>query len=378
MSKSISLIILAAGNSSRFEKKAAKQWLRIGDVPLWLFVANKLIKMYDFKKCVITSHPDDFKYMQNFIESDGFFEIAVGDKERQLSLKNAMDKIGSEFVLVTDVARACIDKGVVDRLLDESDNFDCVVPYIKVADTVLFNDIQIDRDALKRVQTPQLSKTKILKEALKSNKIFTDESTLIASFGGKIGFIKGSEEATKITHSNDLNMLSCLEVPSNDVFVGNGFDVHEFEKNRKMVLGGVEIECDFGFKAHSDGDVAIHALIDSLLGAAGMGDIGELFPDTSEKYKNIDSKILLKESVDKIKRCGFEIVNADITIIAQTPKIEPYKQKMKEILSKIMNVPLNRVNIKATTTEKLGFVGRKEGVAVMAASSLKYFDWKKK
>jgi len=377
VSKRVSLIILAAGSSSRFEKKAAKQWLRIGDMPLWQFVAERLNGMYGFEKCVIASHPDDYAYMRSFIDDESRFEIVKGGKERQFSLKNAIENIKSEYVLVTDVARACIDKKLIERLMEKASLFECVVPYIKVCDTVLYEDAAIDREALKRVQTPQLSKTEFLKNALKSEKIFTDESTLIASFGGKVSYVKGSEEATKITYSDDLNLLSCLEMPSKDTFVGNGFDVHEFEKGRKMYLGGLEIVSDCGFKAHSDGDVVIHALIDALLGAAGAGDIGELFPDSSEQYKDIDSKILLKESVNRIRRYGFEIINADITIIAQKPRLDLYKEKMRKALSKIIEIPASRLNVKATTTEKLGFVGREEGVAVMAAASLKYFDWKR-
>jgi 2-C-methyl-D-erythritol 4-phosphate cytidylyltransferase/2-C-methyl-D-erythritol 2,4-cyclodiphosphate synthase len=143
-----------------------------------------------------------------------------------------------------------------------------------------------------------------------------------------------------------------------------------------MYLCGVEVESEFGFLAHSDGDVAIHALIDSLLGAIGAGDIGELFPDTSDEFKGIDSKILLKRVVEFIKSVGYEIVNCDITIQAQTPKLSPYKKQMREVLASVLGVEPVRVNVKATTTEKLGFVGRKEGVAVEATSMIKIYKWK--
>ena len=143
-----------------------------------------------------------------------------------------------------------------------------------------------------------------------------------------------------------------------------------------MVLCGVSIDdVDYGFKAHSDGDVAIHALIDAILGAAGAGDIGELFPDTDDSFKDIDSKILLEACVRRVNRYGFDIVNADITIIAQAPRLGAYKPRMKAKIAEILGIAPFRVNIKATTTEKLGFVGRKEGVAVMATANLKYFDW---
>lgn len=144
-----------------------------------------------------------------------------------------------------------------------------------------------------------------------------------------------------------------------------------------MYLGGIQIDVEYGFKAHSDGDVLIHSLIDALLGACGAGDIGEFFPDTDEKYKNVDSKILLKDIIKFIYNVGYEIVNVDLTIIAQQPKINPYKLQIKSKIAELLNIEKQFVNIKATTAEKLGFIGRKEGVAVQSIATLKYYDWKK-
>ena len=142
-----------------------------------------------------------------------------------------------------------------------------------------------------------------------------------------------------------------------------------------MVLCGVEIESPFGFKAHSDGDVAIHALIDALLGASNLGDIGELFPDTDSKYKNADSRELLDAVTKLIKDVGYEIINCDLSIVAQAPKISPHKEAMKDSLSAILKIGKNQINIKATTGEELGFVGRKEGVVVYATVTLNYYRW---
>ena len=139
-----------------------------------------------------------------------------------------------------------------------------------------------------------------------------------------------------------------------------------------MYLGGVKLDTDYGFKAHSDGDVVIHSLIDALLGAAGYGDIGEFFPDNDEKYKNISSIELLQKVLEILKKTGFEIVNADITIIAEKPKLQNYKTKIQRNLSNLLNA---RVNIKATTNEKMGFIGRGEGVSVISIANLKYKDW---
>jgi 2-C-methyl-D-erythritol 4-phosphate cytidylyltransferase/2-C-methyl-D-erythritol 2,4-cyclodiphosphate synthase len=227
-----------------------------------------------------------------------------------------------------------------------------------------------------RIQTPQLSRVSVLREALLSDEEFTDESSAIVANGGSREFILGDEDAHKITYITDLNKIPCLKAPSTDTLSGNGFDVHAFDTEGEMWLGGVKIESDFGFLAHSDGDVALHSLIDALLGAAGMGDIGMLFPDNDERYKGIDSKELLKIVVEKLYNFGFVIVNVDITIAAQKPRVGKYKLAMRKVIAEILNIDMSRVNVKATTTEKLGFVGREEGVAVTSNANLKYFNWK--
>lgn len=156
--------------------------------------------------------------------------------------------------------------------------------------------------------------------------------------------------------------------------IGHGYDVHRFADARDLILGGVKIDYERGMEAHSDGDVVIHALIDALLGAAGMGDIGGHFPDSSDDYKNIDSRVLLRNVMTKLKSQGYRIGNVDITIIAQAPKMKPHLPAMKVILAADLEVNESRLNIKATTTEKLGFAGRKEGIATHAVVLLKEAD----
>ncbi len=363
----VTLIVLSAGNSTRFNYQIKKQWLRIGNKPLWLYVAERLNSFYNFKETVITANPNDVRLYEKISD----YKIVSGDKERQLSLKKALEKVNSEYVMVTDVARACIPKKVLLDLVDNINGFDCVVPYLKPVDTVVYENNTIDRNSVKLIQTPQLSKTKTLKKALEVDELFTDERAAIEKIGGKINYIIGSEESKKITYFKDLN-LPCLNAPNKDILVGNGYDTHKFEDNKKMVLGGVEIDVNYGLKAHSDGDVVIHSLIDALLGAAGFGDIGEFFPDTDEKYKNISSVELLKEVLNTLHYSGYEIVNADISIIAEKPKLKNYKTKIQRNLSKLLNAP---TNVKATTNEKMGFIGRSEGIAVISTATLKYKDW---
>lgn len=366
----LSLILLAAGESSRFKAPVKKQWLRLNDEPLWQYVARDLQSKFNFKKIIIVANEAEISYMRYVDDS---FLYAKGGNLRQTSVKNALEFVTSEFVLVSDVARAEISQKLIDNLVLNLENFDCVSPYLGVNDTTYLGSKIINRDEIKLIQTPQISRTSLLKQALLSDEIFTDDSSAIASVGGKLAFVDGDTKAHKITRIKDLERFSFPDT-SKDVLVGNGFDVHKFANGEFIILCGEKIPCKFSLLAHSDGDVAIHALIDAMLGACGLGDIGELYPDTDIKYKGADSTILLKDVVKKINSFGFEVVNADITIIAQSPKLTPYKEKMRLNLSKILNT--KKVNVKATTTENLGFTGRSEGIAVIATTSLRYIDWK--
>ena len=369
----LTLILLAAGSSSRFELDVKKQWLRIEHKPLWQFVAQKFENTHLFDKIIITSSLHDLAFMQNYAD----YTFIEGSNTRQNSLKNALKEVETEYVLVSDIARACIDKKILDLIISKKELADSIVPYLPVTDTIVYKNETIDRDSVKQIQTPQLSKTSILKVALDTDISYTDESSAITAIGGTREFILGDKNAHKITYIDDLNKIPCLEKPSTDILSGNGFDVHAFENNKPMFLCGVLIDSEYGFKAHSDGDVAIHSLIDALLGASGLGDIGTIFPDNDQSYAGIDSKILLTDIVNKIYSFGFIIVNVDITIAAQQPRLAQYKQLMRNSLSTILNIDKSRVNIKATTTEKLGFIGRSEGVGVIANANLKYFDWSK-
>ncbi len=367
----LTLILLAAGNSTRFDSPVKKQWLRVDHQPLWHFVTKKFEELNFFSKIIITAHKDEVVYMRSFCEHT----IIEGGDTRQASLDNALKHVSTPYVMISDIARACPPKELIERLIQAKNSADCVVPVLSMNDTVSFEGNNIDRDKLKRIQTPQLSKSEVLKTALSTGEEFTDESSAIIAFGGSRTEVEGDESAHKITRLSDMNNIPCLRSPSTDILIGNGFDVHAFEYNKDMFLGGVKIDSPFGFKAHSDGDVAIHSLIDALLGASGMGDIGTLFPDDDDTYKDIDSRLLLKECVRRLHHCGFVIVNVDVTIIAQTPRLSEYKAKMRSTLAEILEIEPFLCNIKATTTEKLGFIGRKEGVAVQSSASLKYLDW---
>lgn len=377
MSPNISLIILCAGNSTRFGLGVKKQWLRIEHDPLWLYVTNQLKSMYDFDKIVLAAHSNELHYMQNSIDLDAAIKLVAGGDTRQESMRNALSEIDSEYVMVTDVARACVQKEQIEALIENCQKADCIVPCLNVSDTVVYENKTINRDAIKLIQTPQLSKTIKLKQALLNDNVFTDDSSAIKNIGGTVSYIKGDIKASKLTYASDLENLSCLKKPSKDTFTGFGYDVHAFEENKPMVLGGTFIDVNYGFKAHSDGDVLIHSVIDALLGACGAGDIGEFFPDTDLQYKNVDSKKLLQHILTFIQSVGYELVNIDVTIVAQQPKINPYKQQIKQNVANLLRLPKQMINIKATTSEKMGFIGRCEGIAVYSVANLKYYDWSK-
>lgn len=371
----VTLIVLCAGNSTRFEHKSKKQWIRIENEPLWLNVTKRLASFSNFSKIIIASHENELNYMRNFTDD---FLFVKGGETRQQSIQNCLKFITTNYVMITDVARACIPQSVIKNLLNEKDNADCIVPVLNVTDTVVYEENTINRDLVKLIQTPQLSKTSTLKNALLTNTEFTDESSAIKAKNGVIKYIQGSIKSKKLTLGDEIDELSCLKEPSKNFFTGTGLDIHAFEDNKEMFLGGIKLPYEFGFKAHSDGDVLIHSIIDALLGACGAGDIGEFFPDTDEKYKGIDSKILLKDIVTFIYNVGYEIVNIDTTIIAQKPKINPFKHEIKNSLANLIGIEKQFINIKATTAEKMGFIGRNEGVAVQSIATLKYYNWKRK
>ena len=366
------LILLGAGSSTRFQTTVKKQWLYTNDVPLWLHVSEHFEKSADFEKIIIVSSLEEIVYMKHFAD----YTYVVGGNTRQASLNNALQAVDSKYVLVSDIARCCVPTDMIQRILSAKEEGSCIVPILPVTDTLYLDEHPIDREKVKIIQTPQLSNTSLLKKALQTETLFTDDSSAIASFGGKVHFVEGSTKAHKLTTLEDLQKVTCLQTPSMKTLTGFGIDIHPFEEAKQMVLCGVPIDVSYGFKAHSDGDVAIHALIDALLGAAGMGDIGELYPDTEDTYAGADSKELLRDTVNRICSFGYSIGNIDLTILAEAPKILPYKIRMRDTLAQILGIRKNFVNIKATTAEKLGFVGRKEGVTVHAVANLTYINWK--
>ena len=363
----ITIILLSAGSSSRFGLPVKKQWLRSGEKPLWLNVAKRF---EEYGSIIITASKEEIPFFRKYCD----YDIVAGGQTRQQSIQQALKLVKTPYVLISDIARACVSKELISKVIENIDKADCIAPAIKPPDTVVYRNETIDRSEVLLVQTPQLSKTNILSQAFELGE-FTDESSAIRALGGKVLYIEGERSAIKLTYKEDLKFLSCLKPPQKIQRSGYGYDVHSFSKDRKLYLCGVEIPHSQGLAGHSDADVAIHAIIDALLGAAGFGDIGELFPDNDPAYKGIDSKKLLEKCATLLTSCGFKIINIDLTIIAQKPKLSPYKSLMQESIANILQLPKESVNIKATTTEGLGFVGKEEGIAASALATITYLDW---
>lgn len=371
------IILLGAGDSTRFSNAnlPKKQWLRSGENPLWKIVYEKFLSL-GFENFLITSSPKEISYMKNFSDA----KIICGGETRSKSILNALQEVQTPYVLINDIARWNIQEKVIYNLfktLYQNPNASCIAPSINAVDTIFHTQGYFpNRSELKLIQTPQLSKVESLRKALNQESEFSDESSAIFSLQEEVIYTQGSALMNKLTTPEDLINLS-LPAPSKQIFVGNGIDIHAFEEGKTMFLGGVQIDSPLGFKAHSDGDVLLHSLIDAMLGAIGGGDIGEWFPDTSAEYKNANSSLLFKEIVSFCKNVGFEILQVDLSILAQFPKISPYKEQIKANLSSLLSIPKYKINIKATTGEELGFVGRKEGVCVMSSVSMQFIDWSK-
>ena len=281
-------------------------------------------------------------------------------------------------VLIHDSARPNPSKDLINKIIYNLVNNHAVVPVIKINDAtkrveenVIFKNIQ--RNSLRFSQTPQgFTFRKIYEKHKKNiNASFDDDSALFTEDEEKVVTINGSKTNLKITDREDINIFKSLK--KGRTYSGIGFDIHRLVKGRKLYLGGIKIPFVLGLQGHSDADPVLHALIDSLLGACKLGDIGKLFSNKNKKYKNIRSTILLKKVIELIKSKNFSINNIDINVIAQKPKIKKYSKKMIQTISKLCEINPNQINIKGKTTEKLGLIGKGKAIASeVIASVIKY------
>lgn len=365
-------IIVAAGRGKRLGSSLPKQFLKVRgrtilEMSVEAFEQNKYVD-----EIFVAANADYCELTEKLCR--GFSKlkkIVAGGAERQDSVRAALDCLRGEngIVLVHDAARPFVSEAVINAVIEGTADFDAAIPTVPAKDTIRQVDgtgsRTLQRETLACVQTPQGFRISLLKHAFEKAQaegfLGTDDASLVERMGINISMVQGEDANRKITTREDLET---------EMRIGTGYDVHRLVEGRPLVLCGEQIPYEKGLLGHSDADVALHALMDAMLGAAGLGDIGKHFPDTDERYRGISSMKLLQKTAELLREAGYFLGNADITIIAQRPKIAGYIPKMRANIAEIMNCDENKINIKGTTTEKLGFVGREEGIASEAVCIL--------
>tara|TARA_A100001011_G_C14162469_1_gene778887 strand:+ start:40 stop:1140 length:1101 start_codon:yes stop_codon:yes gene_type:complete len=359
-------IILASGQSKRFNSKKPKQYSIYKNKPLYKHSLDKALKSKLFKKIIIVVNNKNQikeKFSKNVL-------IIKGGKERSDSSLIALKfirKYKPTNVLIHDAARPNFTLKLLKKLISTLKKHRAVIPAIKSKDSIKYkirNQIfNLNRDNSILTQTPQAFKFKDLYNlSIKQKKIITDEATLFIENNLKVKFTQGENENTKITFKED--------VKEKTTYFGIGFDIHRLIKGKKLYLGGIKIPYHLGLKGHSDGDVIIHSVIDSILGAMRKKDIGTLFPDNTNKFKNIRSPKMLKPVLKLLNSNNYFINNLDINLICEQPKISKHRDKIIYSLSNLLDLNKELINLKGKTTEKLGLIGKEKAIACEVICSI--------
>lgn len=366
-SKKIIAIIAAAGSGTRMGSGIPKQFLEIEGKPVLVktvlaFSQNQYIDGF----FVVTGKEYVDKTTALLKEVPKFMGALEGGKERQDSVYSGILNLpeDTDYVLIHDGARPFVTQEIVDDVIKKTIEKRAAVAAVELKDTIktigednIFSSTLV-RNELRAIQTPQGFEYNLLLKAYKSayeeDYYGTDDAVLVERIGHPVYSVQGDYSNIKITTKEDMPM---------EYRIGNGYDVHRLVENRKLIIGGVDIPYHVGLLGHSDADVLIHAVMDSILGAAALGDIGKHFPDSDEAFKGISSMELLECVGRLIYDKGYSIGNIDATVIAQAPKLAPFIEQMKINIAEMLKISHNKVNVKATTTEKLGFTGRGEGIA---------------
>ena len=362
-------IILAGGQSKRFNSKTPKPYSMYRGKPLLMHSIDKAKSYKKFDKIVIVIN----KKHKNFIKKLNIKNITIieGGKTRAESSYRGLKSIKNynvKNVMIHDAARPNFTFKLLEKLTKELKINDCVIPVIQTTDSVKekFSNkiINLKRKNIYLTQTPQAFNYKKLYE-LQSDKSaeVTDDANLFIKAKKNVKFIKGEISNNKITINSDIKIDKFIKY-------GIGFDVHRLVSNKRLYLGGIKIPSPLGTLGHSDGDPVLHAVTDAILGACGMGDIGEKFSDKDKKFKNVRSTILLSQIIEEVKIKGFMINNIDINIITQKPKIKKYKNKIINCIAKLCKILPSQVNVKGKTTEKLGVIGKEKAIACEVIASV--------
>ena len=375
----ISVVLCAAGSSTRMG--CDKLMLDVGGKT----VVERSFEVFDSyegtKRIVLAVSPgreEEFRKLFENKECRCVPEICTGGKTRSETVWNAISVLKDEagLIAVHDGARPFVSEELIEKTALAASLADGALPLLPSKDTIHVaknGEIvsTLDRAALRRAQTPQIFKSDILisayENAFSQGAEITDECGAVLLAGGRISEVQGEEANVKITTPDDLKYLRKGEF---GMRIGHGYDVHRLVADRKFILGGEEIPHELGLLGHSDADVLLHAIADSLLGALALGDIGKHFPDSDPAYKGISSIVLLKHVKALVDRKGYRVVNVDSTVCCQKPKLAPHIENMRRNIALALDVDVDAVSVKATTEEKLGFTGREEGVSATAVCLL--------
>ncbi|MDE7083459.1 MAG: 2-C-methyl-D-erythritol 2,4-cyclodiphosphate synthase [Clostridia bacterium] len=372
----ISVIVCAAGKGERagFDKNKLLAPL-YGAPAIW-----HTLKKFDIKEIaevIVAASEVDFEEISALCKPFNY-KVIKGGKTRTESVKNALAAVTGDIVLIHDGARPFLSKSLILDCIDGVKKFGSAVCAVKLTDTAVCGQLglitdRLDRETTFRVQTPQGFLTEDIRRAYKlaGNKIYTDDSAVYGEFIAQPRLIDGEESNLKLTFKSDF-MRELPRFGGACGLTGFGVDVHAFGKKQKFVkLCGVEIPCDEGLIAHSDGDVALHAVMDAVLSAAGLKDIGHYFPDNDPTFKDADSALLLEKVIEIIGKQGLTVGNLSVAIQAEKPRLAPFIEKSVERLSALTGAKKKNISITAGTCEGLGFVGERLGICVYAVATLK-------
>ncbi|HQY42587.1 MAG TPA: bifunctional 2-C-methyl-D-erythritol 4-phosphate cytidylyltransferase/2-C-methyl-D-erythritol 2,4-cyclodiphosphate synthase [Paracoccaceae bacterium] len=373
MADKTAIIIVAAGRGTRAGGEMPKQWRRLGGEP----VLARTLRAFDgFGRILLVLHPDDMA--QGLPLTGGRVTLVAGGATRDQSVRNALDCLeGSDVtrVLIHDGARPFVSQALINRVLDGLDAHDGAAPALPVTDALWRGaggrvaGLQ-PRDGLWRAQTPQGFRFPAILAAHRTHQgNAADDVEVACAAGLDVAIVGGEEENIKLTYPEDFARGERI-LGQMDVRLGNGYDVHAFCEGDHVILCGVKIPHHKALLGHSDADVAMHALTDAIYGALAEGDIGRHFPPSDPQWKGAASEIFLAHAGQLATARGYRLSNADVTIVCERPKIGPHAGAMQAELARILNVAPDRISVKATTSERLGFTGREEGIAALATATL--------
>ena len=370
---SVYAVILCGGSGTRMGAQGNKTLLSVGGQPAIVRACRAFAGAVDGTVLVVRKGEEALfeKALSRFQLSA--CAIVPGGEDRQASALRGLKALPPEadIALIHDGARPFVTEAIIRRVIESVERYGSGVAAVPARDTIKRADRDgnvletLDRSALWQMQTPQGFFVKDLLAAHAAAQArYTDDAALMEAAGHPVRLAHGSPDNIKLTSPEDLRMVNGMLTPR----IGTGFDAHRLVEGRELWLGGVQVPYEKGLLGHSDADVALHALMDALLGAAAMGDIGKLFPDKDPQYKGISSILLLKEVGKRLLDAGFTVGNADVTIVCQAPKLAPYIPQMRETIAQALSIPADQVSVKATTTEHMGYEGTGEGISAQAAA----------